>query len=154
MRSKKHIFFFVASCFYVLIFTSCAKDEYVEEDPTNGGGSTTTSSFSWTVNNTSSQFANDYFFVSAFNNIVGKNTGNGSYVDITLDNLDPGAYTISASKGIILDYYDGSKSYRGVSGVVNISARTGTLLSGNYTASFNTGTITSISGQFIEIPEK
>jgi hypothetical protein len=154
MRFKKYICFFVLTPLLVILFTRCAKDEYVEEDPTNGGGSTTTSSFTWTLNNTSSQFANDYFFVSAFNNIVGKNTGNGSYVDITLDNLDPGAYTISASKGIILDYYDGSKSYRGVSGVVNISAKTGTLLSGNFTASFYTGTITSISGQFIEIPEK
>lgn len=154
MTLKKFLYIFLLLSFSGLLFTNCAKDEYPDEDPTSGGGSSSTSTFTWSINNANSVIANDYFFVSAFNNIVGKNTGLGSYIDITLDNLDPGAYNISASKGIILEYFDGSKSYKAVSGIVNISSKSGNLLSGNFTASFNSGSITTITGQFIEIPEK
>ena len=108
-----------------LLLFSCAKDEYVDEDPSGGnGGSGTNGSFTWMVNNGSSVSANDYFFVSAFNNIVGKHTGTGKYVDITLDNLSTGTYNISASKGILFEYFDGTKAYTAVSGVVTISAKT------------------------------
>jgi hypothetical protein len=136
-----------------VLLSSCAKDEDVPEDPSGSGGSTS-SSFNWSVNNGASIFANDYYFVSAFNNIVGKKTSNASYIDISLDNLDPGSYTISLSKGILLEYNDGSISHTASSGIVNISSHLNGLLSGNFTASVKNSSITTISGQFTDIPEK
>jgi len=153
MYKKILTYLLIASLSGLLI--SCAKDETTDEDPTGGTvGTTSSSGFSWSVNNGASVAANDYFFVSAFNNIVGKKTGNGSYVDITLDNLTPGTYNISPSKGIIFEYFDGSKSYSGTSGVVTISAKTGSLISGHFTAAISHSIITSVSGQFTEVPEK
>ena len=150
IRTLKHIFVFLIGA---LLLLACAKEEQAPVDP-NGGGSAPTSFFTWTTDNGSTVNANDFYFVTTFNNIVGKKTSNGSFIDISLDNLSEGAYTISSSKGIILEYNDGTKSYFAASGVVNITKNTGTKLSGNFNAYLSGSTVLSVSGNFEDIPAK
>lgn len=136
-----------------IIFSACAKEEEEPVDPA-GSGSTTSSYFTWTSDNGSTVNANDYYFVTAFNNIVGKKTSNSSFIDISLDDLTEGSYTLSSSKGILLEYNDGSKSYFASSGLVTITKNSGNKLSGNFNANFSGSAVLSVSGSFADIPAK
>ena len=84
-----------------LVFTGCAKAEKETEDPANTGGVVTpVSEFDWTPNGSSAVTASESYYIPAYNNIVATKGGGSSYVDITLDNLNVGAHTISPSAGI------------------------------------------------------
>lgn len=138
-----------------LFVTGCAKAEKETEDPVNTGGVVTpTSEFDWTPGGSSAVTASESYYIPAYNNIVATKNGGSSYVDITLDNLNVGAHTISPSAGITLEYATLTTTYTAKSGVVNITEKSGTLLSGNFTAALNGGTLTSISGKFEYIPQK
>lgn len=138
-----------------IMFTNCAKAEKETEDPaSNSGAITPTSEFNWTPDGSSAVTASESYYIPAYNNIVATRGGGSSYVDITLDNLNVGAHTISPSAGITLEYATSSATYTAKSGVVNITEKTGTLLSGNFTAALNGGTLTSITGKFENIPQK
>lgn len=138
-----------------LVFTGCTKAEKETEDPGNSGSVPTPSAeFNWTPGGGSGVTASSSYFIPAYNNIVATKNTNSSYVDIILDNLNVGAHTISSSTGITLEYSTGTATYTAKSGVVNITEKTETLLSGNFTAALNSSTLTSISGEFVNVPRK
>lgn len=155
MKLKNVLFVAIGIFILSLVFTGCAKAEKETEDPANSGGVITPAAeFNWTPGGTSEVVANDSYYIPAYNNIVATKNSNSSYVDITLDNLNIGAHTISPSAGITLEYSTGSATYTAKSGVVNITDKTGTLLSGNFTAALVGGTLTTINGEFNNIPQK
>lgn len=143
---KNFIFF---SAFLVLVW-ACQKDSSQPEDPGTGN----TGGFTWTPSGGTQVVADDFYFITAYNNIVASKTGNLTSVDIILDDLSVGTHTISPTKGITLEYVVSGTTYTGKSGVVNITSNSGTLLSGNFTAALTGGTITSLSGEFTDLHSK
>jgi hypothetical protein len=151
----KKYFLFVATILIIstFTFTRCAKDEKAPDDPTPAPvGTTPAGGFTFTPAGSSAVVANEAYFIPAFNNIVATKIASSSTVDITLDDLSTGGHTISP--GITLVYTAGSTTYTSKSGVVTISAKTGTLLSGSFSVALNGGTLTGISGQFTDISQK
>jgi hypothetical protein len=152
----KRYFHIAATCLSLglLVFAGCAKAEKEPEDPTpTTTGTTLHPDFRWTPGSGPAVIASDAYFIPAYNNIVAlKNTTSAS-VDITLDNLNEGGHSISSSSGITLEYNDGTNTYTGKSGSVNITDNDGTSISGSFNCVLNGGP-GSINGQFTDIPHK
>lgn len=134
----------------LLLTTRCQKDAGQPNDPNPSSNS----SFSWTPAGGATVVADNFYYITAYNNIVANKTGNLTSIDIILDDLSVGSHTISPSKGITLDYVYSGTTYSGKSGIVNITSKTGGLISGNFNAALAGGTITSISGEFTDLHEK
>lgn len=133
----------------VLFFSSCQKEASKPEEQTTTPVVSTTK-FTWTAGSVNAT-ADNSFYVPAFNNIYAAKV-NGSYVDITLEDLNKGNHTINPSQGVTLEYSDGTNTLKGMSGTVTISENTGTALSGSYNCKLGNGT--NISGSFTNIPQK
>lgn len=147
---KKRVLILAGLCVaLIVICISCAKDSNKPDDP-NTPAPSNTAKFTWTKGN-SSGTADDAYVVNAYNEIYATKSG-GIYVDIILDALSKGSYTISPSAGISLEYSDGSATFTGKSGTVTITESTATTVSGNFNCTFSSGG--SISGEFSNLPKK
>lgn len=110
--------------------------------------------FWWQINNGASTFANESYFIPAYSNIVATKT-DGSSIDIILNELNPGTYSIAPFAGITLDYNDANTTYPANAGRVVISENTGILMSGSFTCTFmNAGTGNTLTGGFSDVPGK
>ncbi|MDI1354339.1 MAG: hypothetical protein PSX36_05455 [bacterium] len=137
--------------FPVLLFTfGCQKDASQPNDPVVSP----TSRFTWTPSSGATVVADNFYYITAYNNIVASKTGNLTSVDIILESLSVGTHTISPSKGITLEYVYSGTTYSGKSGVVNITSNSAGLITGNFNAALTGGTITAISGEFTDLREK
>lgn len=136
----------------VISFSGCVKDPDEPEEETPAP-TTPTPVFNWSVNNGTAVSGDDAFYVAAYNEIYGNKNG-VTIVDIILDTIAKKTYNISQSAGITLDYFDGTTSRTAKSGIVTISEINGTRISGSYNCTFTGGTITSVSGQFSNLPKK
>lgn len=151
---KRNHFLLGASLFAILLVAACAKESPAPSDPNTPVTPVVTGSFNWSINGGASVSADNYFFIESFNNIVGtKNSGSIS-VDISLDTLSVGNHTISPSNGITLDYSNGISVASAKSGIVSITSKTSSYVSGTYSAAFTSGTLTSIGGSFTNLPAK
>jgi hypothetical protein len=142
------IILFVAASVFLL---SCAKDEKDPIEPPPTGGNTSAGEFKWSPAGSGEIKSDSSYFIPAFNNIVAFK-GN-STIDIILSALSPGTYTISSSQGNSLEYNTGSTVYKGSSGIVTISANTGSRLTGSFSCDFG-GATPAINGQFTNIPDR
>lgn len=136
-----------------LVFSGCVKDETEPEEPTPTTGTpVSTPGFGWTPGGGVATTADDFYYISAYSNIIGLKNGNG--VDITLQELKTGTFSLSPSLGNTLYYTVGTTTYTGKSGTVNITTFAGNKISGNFSTTLTGGTVTSISGQFNDVPAK
>jgi hypothetical protein len=134
--------------FMLLLFNSCVKDLVTPDEPNETGNGR----FTWTKGGSVNIItATDAYVVAAYNEIYASRAG-GEYVDIILDDLSQGSYTISASSGRSLEYSDGKTTFTGQSGYVVISDNTGITISGNFSCTLSGGG--SISGEFSHLPKK
>ena len=139
-----------------LFVWSCAK---AESDPeksvsTAPAGNTSTTSFQWTPNSGGSVTADSSNYYSSFTTIFAFKNGNNNSLEINLSSLAVGAYTLSTATGNALTYIANSTTYTAKSGVVNITANSSTNLSGNFNCTLTGGTLSSLSGQFVDIPRR
>jgi hypothetical protein len=139
----------------LLIFTGCAKDEDEPEDPTTTTtGGVATYDFKWTPNNGSTVTADEAYFSTATNNIYAAKSGTANSVEIILPDFNITTYSISSSSGNSLEFLSNSTSHQATSGTVKITANSGNKISGNFAVGFSSGTLTSLSGQFTDVPQK
>ena len=139
--------------FVLLAFlVSCQKDASVPNDP-NGNGGSTSGSFSW-ISAGTTVHASEFYYISAFNNIVAIKVGYGTSVDIVLDNLDQGVHNIDPSQGITFEYLVGGKTYQATSGSLTISQKSSNKMSGSFSVEFAGSSIGGLDGLFSNISEK
>lgn len=152
---KKHVTIFSFLLIATLYFTGCAKKENeVPEDNNNTTTTTNTTSFGWVPTGGVTLKADSSYFVASYNNIVAFKGGNSNIVDIKLSDLQVGTYSISTLTGNSLEYITGGSTYSATSGSVSIAANNGTKLSGTFSCALSGGTLTSLSGDFTDIPKK
>jgi len=138
---------FLSSC----IKASSDPDKNVSTAPS---GNTSTTSFQWTPNSGSGITADSSNYYASFTTIFAFKNGINNSIEINLSSLAVGAYTLSSSTGNALTYVANSTTYTAKSGVVNITANTSTNLSGNFNCALSGGTLTSLSGEFVDIPRR
>jgi len=134
-----------------LLLSGCKKDETTP-------GTTTTpannSSFTWTAGSGSKVTADSANYYSSITTIYAFKNGASNSIEINLSSLAVGAYSISSATGNALTFVTSSTTYTAHSGNVNITTSNGTRLSGTFSASLSGGTLTSISGDFTNIPAR
>lgn len=116
----------------------------------------TASSFSWTVGGTTYTADNDTAFVSGPFTIIAKkdetSPTNFKIFEINLTGFTTGAYTLTATGANQVNYLTNSGLVTSQSGTLNITANTGTALSGNFTTTL-TGSL-AMTGTFTNMPVK
>ena len=146
-----------AIAFGLLIFTGCAKDEDEPEDPnttTTTTGGTVTYDFKWTPNSGNTISANEAYYSTATNNIYAAKNGTANSVEIILPDFSTATYSITSTSGNSLEFLSNSVAYQATSGTVKITTNGGNKISGNFNVAFSSGTLTGLSGQFTDIPQK
>jgi hypothetical protein len=133
-----------------MLFFSCAKnkDEPEPITPVNRGN------FSWQSNQGAQVKADSAYYFSQFTTIFAFKNGTNSSVEINLSSLGLGSYSISSVTGNALTFVNGSSTYTAPSGYCNITGTSDNLLVGTFSVNLNGGTITSLSGNFSDLPRK
>ncbi len=131
----------------VMIF-SCSKS--------SSNPSTPTPVFTWSVGGATYAADSDTAFISGPFTIIAKKDASlpGSYkfIEIDLSAFTTGAYTLSAAGANQVNYFTSSGLVVSQSGTLNITANTGTTLSGNFTTTL-TGSV-AMAGTFTNVPIK
>lgn len=113
-------------------------------------------SFSWTVGGATYTADNDTAFISGPFTIIAKkdetSATNFKIFEINLSGFATGAYTLTATGANQVNYLTNSGLVTSQSGTLNITANTGTALSGNFTTTL-TGSL-AMTGTFTNIPIK
>jgi hypothetical protein len=133
-----------------MLFFSCAKnkDEPEPVTPINRGN------FNWQSNQGTQVKADSAYYFSQFTTIFAFKNGTNSSVEINLSSLALGSYSISSVTGNALTFVNGSSTYTAPSGYCNITGTSDNLLVGTFSVNLNGGTITSLSGNFSDLPRK
>ena len=139
-----------------LFLLSCAKDS---SDPDKNvaitpAGNTNSTVFSWTNNSGTSTSADSTNYYASFTTIFAFKNGTSNSIEINLSALTVGSYTLSSSTGNALTYIANSSTYTAKTGVVNITANNNSNLSGNFNCALSGGTLTTLSGQFVDVPKR
>lgn len=140
----------------LIFLISCAK---ASSDPdkntsTVPSGNTSNTQFTWTNNAGSSVTADSSNYYTSFTTIFAFKNGITNSLEINLSSLNVGAYLLSNTTGNALTYIVNSTTYTAKSGTVNITANNSAGLSGNFNCALSGGTLTSLNGQFTEIPKR
>jgi hypothetical protein len=151
MKMRK-IFFMTVVAAITLSVLSCAKAEK-EPEPEDPVPSEPAPVFNWDPAGGSHTVADSGYFIKAYNEIVAYKNGNSNLVDIRLSDSKSATYTISSSTGNQLEYVVGSKTYTGTFGTVTL-VNNNTKISGSFSCALSGGSITSVSGQFSDIPAR
>lgn len=136
-------------------FTACKKkssDPEPETTTTTTGGTPASSGFTWTPNGGSATVADSAFYYQQYNTIHAYKNGNANHFEINLTALTVASYSIGSSNA--LTYVMGTTYLGATSGQVNITANANNKLSGNFNTPLSGGSITSVTGQFVDIPKK
>ncbi len=138
----------------ILMLSSCAKatTDPEKETNTNNGGATSTTEFKWTPGSGSTVTSDSSYCYNSITSIFAFKNGTNNSIEITLSSMAVGAYSVSASTGNALTYVSNSTTYTAKSGAVNITTNANNKLSGNFNCSVTGGTLTSLSGQFTDVP--
>lgn len=139
-----------------IAFTACKKKSSDPEpestSATTGGGAPASVGFTWTPAGGSATVADSAFYYQQYNTIHAYKNGNANHFEINLTALTAATYSISSSNA--LTYVMGSTYLTASSGQVNITASANNKLSGNFNTPLSGGSITSVTGQFVDIPKK
>jgi hypothetical protein len=149
----KKISFYITAITIVLFFVAgCTKDEDEPDDPTGSTtGTPVTGNFNWTLSNGSSVVADSAVCYPQITTIYGYKTGLDNTVEINLADVVVGTYDITSFSGNELKYVRNKITTKASSGTVKITGNTGGKMAGNFSATFSTGTITSITGEFSDV---
>lgn len=136
----------------LLAFVTCKKDEEPEpEDPNNPSSF---GQFSWKPGSGASVTADSAYYYPQFTTIYAFKNGSANMIEVNLSSLAAAGYTLSSSSGNALTFVTNSITHNAVSGAFNITASANNKLSGNFSASLTGGTITAITGNFTDIPQR
>lgn len=138
--------FLLAIVALTTIFSACSKSSSATTTPTSANNS-----FTWTENGGSTTLTVD----NPYANLQGKTifavrTGNTIY-EINLTSLAVGTYPIGSSN-VITYIPNAAGFFNATSGNVIITANAGNKISGTFTGTGSGNGITSVSGQFTNIP--
>jgi hypothetical protein len=137
------------------IFTACKKkasDPEPEPTPTTTGGPVAVGGFTFTPSGGAATVADSAFYYQQYNTIHAYKNGNANHFEINLTALSVATYSIGS--GNALTYVMGSTYLGATSGQVNITASGSNKISGNFNTPLSGGSITSVTGQFVDIPKK
>jgi hypothetical protein len=139
----------------LVILSSCKKEEKPEEKTTK----TTTQApysgdFKWTPTGSVTVTADSAFYYFSIYTIYAYKGGMSNTIEITLPDFGLSSYSVMPSQGQTFQYVSNSKTYNATSGAINITANTGTTVSGNFSVNINSGTVTSVTGQFSGIQRR
>ena len=138
-------FVYAAVLLIVIGVSSCKKND--DATPTPAAG------FSWTLSGTTYTADNDTAFVSGpflINAAKDEATLNQKFFEIDLTAFAVGAYTLTSSGSNQLNYVTTSGVQTSQSGTLNITANTGSLLTGNFTTVLGGGL--TMTGNFTNMP--
>ncbi len=132
----------------ISIFSSCNPDDNPTPQPNNP-----TPGFKWHENSPtatektagSSEVRTQFKSIFAFQ---GSNSSSGTLFEMNLTAVSPGTYTIGSANAF---YFSGNTATP-TSGKVVITANAGGKASGTFEAAWASGTITSVTGSFTDIP--
>jgi hypothetical protein len=148
--NKSSIGLLVVFCCWMAV--ACKKDdpEPVDTTPTTAQNK---GDFKYSLNGGAVLAADSAKYYSQNTTIFAfKNNANISF-EINLSDLSVGTYSISSSTGNQFQYTVGSANYNGT-GNVNITANANNQLSGNFNCALSGGTLTSVTGTFVDLPRK
>ncbi|MES2515541.1 MAG: hypothetical protein V4580_15405 [Bacteroidota bacterium] len=152
---KIHLQHFAIVCAVVgMCATACKKkaaDPETDPTPATTGG-TAVSGFTFTPNGGSATVADSAFYYQQYNTIHAYKNGNANHFEINLTSLAVATYSIGS--GNALTYVMGSTYLGATGGQVNITANGSNKISGNFSTPLSGGSVTSVTGQFLDIPKK
>jgi uncharacterized protein DUF6252 len=151
---KKQFILYISLCLLggVILLSGCGKDTATPEEDPSTPTPVSTGGFSWTPSGGSQVVADSTHYYSSFTTIFAFKNGNANSFEINLSSLAVGAYTLSSATGNALSFVTSSTTYTAHTGSVFITTNNGSKLSGTFNATLNGGTITSVSGQFKDVP--
>lgn len=134
-----------------LVF-SCEKEttEPIEEEPVN----TTPPVFNWRVNNGNTISSDSTFAYQSVTSMFAYKNGYSNSLEINLSALSTGTYVLSPATGNQLTLTGGNSTVVATSGKLIIASAANNKLSGTISATFATGTFTSMSGEFTDVPRR
>ena len=157
LNMKKYIFI-TSITISLLMFFACKKKDTSTPDTaatTTSGTVTSPSTFTWSENGGATQTADSAEFRNAYNTLYAFKGGLARYFEINYSASIVGSYTLSTTGSNSLNYIVQTGTINNVytanSGTANITANTSGKLSGNFTGSYSSGTLTSISGGFTNV---
>lgn len=131
-----------------LLMPSCKKSEPPAPTPVV---TATNPPFSWSENGATSKSTTNASFNTGAQILQAISSDNLTVIQISLTASIPGTYPVStANPGNDFHYTNGS--YQGTSGSVIITANANGKMSGTFNTSSTINTITSVTGQFTNIP--
>ncbi|MES2132400.1 MAG: hypothetical protein V4506_08615 [Bacteroidota bacterium] len=147
-----------------LIITSCKKKtQDPEPDPTptttTTGGTTTGNTnsspgFTFTPNGGSATVADSAFYYQQYKTIHAYKNGNANHFEINLSALTVTSYSMGSGTGNALTYVMGATYLTASTGSLNITASANNKLSGNFNTTLAGGSISSVTGQFVDLPKR
>lgn len=143
-----------------LSFAACKKkssDPESEDSSTTTTGGTTggtpaSGGFTWTPAGGSATVADSAFYYQQYNTIHAYKNGNANHFEINLTALSVASYSINTSNA--LTYVMGTTYLAATSGQINITASASNKISGNFSTPLSGGSVTSVTGQFVDILKK
>lgn len=151
---KKNLVLFISICtLNALFFSACKKDD-TSPDTTTPTPPASTGGFTYTPAGGSQVIADSAHYYSSFTTIFAFKNGTSNSFEINLSSLAVGAYTLSSATGNALTFVTSSTTYTAHTGNVFITTNNGSKLSGTFTSTLSGGSITSVSGQFKDLPGK
>lgn len=151
-NKKKIILGVILFCLFVIV--SCKKEPEQSCGTCPVGGSVnSTPVFSYVKNNGSTVTADSAFFIPVSKTIVAYYQGYAHKVNIKTASLAAGTYSFTSSANT-LSYVEATFTYIASGGSINITSNTNSKLSGNFVSNGSGGGITSLTGQFTDIPSK
>ena len=139
----------------VIILFSCKKEDEGQSCSTCpvGGSNHPSNGFSYVINNGATVYADSAFYNSAFKTITSYHSGIATRVNIKTSSQAAGTYSFSSSANT-LSYTEVTFTYIASGGSINITSNANNKLSGNFVSNGTGGGVTSLTGQFQDIPLK
>ncbi len=148
---KKIIYIFY---FFLIIgisfFISCAKEE-VEPDPIV---SQSKGNFNYSINGAALQKADSAVYYALNTTVYAYKNGTSTTFEINLSELIAGTYNISSATGNEFKYTTNAVEYNFTGGNFIISSNTNNKLAGSFNCSLSSGTFTSATGNFSDLPRR
>lgn len=153
MKNKKNIILGVFVLF-LFIIAACKKESESSCGTCPVGGSVTPiNGFSYVKNGGTPIYADSAFYNATYKTITSYYNGISTRVNIKTTSQAPGTYTLT-TPGNTLSYTETSFTYMASGGSVIISSNSNNKLTGNFVSNGTGGGITSLTGEFTNIPLK
>jgi hypothetical protein len=144
--------FFLLFC--TLLFIACKKEAEPETEEPVDNGPVAAGNLTWKAGSGATVTADSAYYYSQFTTIYAFKNGLSHSLEVNLSALSAGSYSLSSATGNMLTFITNATTYTSSSGSFNITSTVNNKLTGNFTAAFSGGTLTSISGEFNAIPHR